>query len=159
MAKLKLEQVKNIEKDRKKGIEVNEKGEKKLIEAEMSENAMEQIEALDDDDKAALEAAVLESRNIAKAVSESEIKEKGREVGESIKETSDRSFEYSDAEYRDAEKANDMKGDYCETGDSLSRSLKESGQEFKEIAKEGDRIKNELKAEYEKIASALEGVF
>ena len=159
MAKLKLEQTKNIEKDRKNGIEVNKKGERKLIEAEMSEKAMEQIEALDDDDKAFLEAAAAESRNIAKAVAESEIKEKGREVGESLKETTDRSSEYSDAEYRDAEKAHEMKGDYCETGDSLSRSLKESGQEFKEIAKEGSRIKNELKAEYEKIASSLEGVF
>ena len=80
-------------------MKVQESGEQKLEEAEASQGAMEQIEAIDDDDKAALDAARSESDGIAKAIAESEIKEPGREIGESLKETSEQSTEYSETEW------------------------------------------------------------
>lgn len=104
MGSLKLEQRQKVESDQEKGREVQESGEQKLEEAEASQGAMEQIEAIDDDDKAALDAARSESDGIAKAIAESEVKEPGREVGESLKETSEQSTEYSETEMADAEK-------------------------------------------------------
>lgn len=80
MGSLKLEQRQKVESDQEKGREVKEAGEQKLEEAEASQGAMEQIEAIDDDDKAALDAARSESDGIAKAIAESEVKEPGREV-------------------------------------------------------------------------------
>ena len=94
MGSLKLEQRQKVESDQERGREVQESGEQKLEEAEASQGAMEQIEAIDDDDKAALDAARSESDGIAKAIAESEIKEPGREIGESLKETSEQSTEY-----------------------------------------------------------------
>lgn len=66
MGSLKLEQRQKVESDHEKGTEIKEAGEQKLEEAEASQGAMEQIEAIDDDDKAALDAARSESDGIAK---------------------------------------------------------------------------------------------
>ena len=57
MGSLKLEQRQKVESDQERGREVQESGEQKLEEAEASQGAMEQIEAIDYDDKAALDAA------------------------------------------------------------------------------------------------------
>ena len=50
MGSLKLEQRQKVESDQEKGREVQESGEQKLEEAEASQGAMEQIEAIDDDE-------------------------------------------------------------------------------------------------------------
>lgn len=159
MGSLKLEQKQKVESDQECGSEIKEAGEQKLEEAEASQGAMEQIEAIDDDDKAALDAARSESDGIAKAIAESEVKEPGREVGESLKETSEQSTEYSETEMADSEKAAEMVGDYSEVGGELSSELQESGQEFQEIAEESDQVNDELQSEYDQIAASLEGVF
>lgn len=159
MGSLKLEQSRKVEYDQERGKEVQENVETKLEEAEASNAAMEQIEAIDDDDKASLDQAVTESAEIAKNTVESEIREPGTEIGESLKETSEQSQEYSETEKKDAEKATEMTGDYSETGSELAENLQESGQEFQEIAEAGDQTKSELDAEYDRLAAALEGVF
>lgn len=159
MGSLKLEQRQKVESDQERGREVQESGEQKLEEAEASQGAMEQIEAIDDDDKAALDAARSESDGIAKAIAESEIKEPGREIGESLKETSEQSTEYSETEMADAEKASEMVGGYSEVGGELSSELQGSCQEFQDIAEESDQVNDELQSEYDQLAAALEGVF
>lgn len=159
MGSLKLEQRQKVESNQEKGGEIKEAGERKLEEAEASQGAMEQVEAIDDDDKAALDAARSESDGIAKAVAESEIKEPGHEVGESLKENTEQSTEYSEIEMADAGKASEMVGDYSDVGGGLSGELQESAQEFQEIAEESDQVNDELQSEYDQIAAALEGVF
>lgn len=159
MGSIKLEQRQKVESNQERGREVQEGGEEKLEEAEVSNAALEQIEAVDDDDKAALDAARSESDGIAKALAESEIKEPGREVGESLKETSEQSNEYAETEKSDAEKASTMEGDFSGVGSELAGELQESGQEFMDIAEEADQINDELEAEFEQLAAALEGVF
>ena len=159
MGSLKLEQRQKVESYREKGSEIKEVGKQKLEEAEASQGAMEHIEAIDDDDKAALDAARNESDGIAKAIAESEVKEPGHEVGESLRETSEQTIEYSETEMADAEKASEMVGDYSAVGGELSSELQKSGQEFQEIAEESDQINDELQAEYDQLAAALEGVF
>lgn len=159
MGSVKLEQRQKVENDREKGREIKEAGDTKLEEAETSSAALEQIEGVDEDDKAALDAAKSESDGIAKAIAESEIKEPGREVGESLKETSEQSTEYSETEMADADKASEMVGDYSDVGSGLSSELQESGQEFQEIAEESDQVNDELQSEYDQLAAALEGVF
>ena len=57
MGSLKLEQRQKVESDQEKGTEIKEAGEQELEEAETSQEAMEQIEGVDDDDKAALDTA------------------------------------------------------------------------------------------------------
>ena len=138
MGSLKLEQRQKVESDQEKGTEIKEAGEQKLEEAETSQEAMEQIEGVDDDDKAALDTARENANEIAKATAESEIKEPGREVGESLKETSEESTEYSETEMEDAAKASEMVGGYSEVGGELSDELQESGDEFQEIAEESE---------------------
>lgn len=159
MGSIKLEQRQKVENDQEKGREIQENAEQKLEEAEVSNAAFEQIEAVDDDDKAALDAARSECDGIAKALAESEIKEPGREVGESLKETSEQSTEYAETEMADAEKASTMEGDYSGVGSELSGELQESGQEFQDIAEEAEQVDEELEAELEQRAAALEGVF
>lgn len=159
MGSLKLEQHQKVESAQERGQEIHEVGEQKIDEAETSAQALEQIEGIDDDDKSALEAARGESDSIAKALAESEIKEPGLEVGESLKETSEESTEYSETEMADAEKASEMTGDFSETGAELSESLQDSGQEFQDIAEESDETNDELQAEFEQAAAELEGMF
>lgn len=159
MGSLKLEQRQKVESDQERGREVQEAGEQKLEEAETSQEAIGQIEAIDDDDRAALDAAISESDGIAKAIAESEIEEPGREIGDSLKETSEQSSEYAETEMSDAQKATEMNGDYSEVGSGLSEELQQSGQEFQEIAEESDQVNDELQAEYDKLAAELEGVF
>lgn len=159
MGSLKLEQRQKVECAQEKGGEIKEAGEQKLEEAEASQGAMEQIEAIDDDDKAALDAARSESDGIAKAIAESEVKEPGREVGDSLKENAEQSAEYSEIEMADAEKASEMVGDYSEVGGGLSGELQKSAQEFQEIAEESDQVDDELQSEYDQIVASLEGVF
>lgn len=159
MGSVKLEQRQKVEKDQERGTEIKEAGEQKLEDAENTMNAFEQIETVDDDDKAALETAISTSEGIAKSIAESEIKEPGREVGESLKETSEESTEYSETEMAGAEKASEAVGDYAEVGGNLSAELERSGQEFEEIAAQSDQVRDELASEYESLAAALEGVF
>lgn len=159
MGKLKLETRFRVEKDHEHGLEIREAGEQKLEEADASQSAMAQIEAIDDDDQAALDAARSESDGIAKAIAESEIKEPGREVGESLKETAEQSIEYSEIEISDAAKASEMVEDYFDVGSRLSAELQESGLDFQEIAEDSDLINDELQQEYDELAKALEGVF
>lgn len=159
MSSLKLEQRQKVENDQERGQEITEISEQKIEEAEVSAQALESIEAIDDDDKAAVDAARSESDGIAKALAESEIREPGNEVSESLTETSEQSNEYSETEMADADKANEMTGDFSVTGAELSGQLQESGQEFQEIADEGDRINDELQSKFEQMAAELEGVF
>ena len=159
MGSVKLEQHQKVEKDQERGTEIKEVAEQKLEEAEASKNALDQIETVDDDDKAALETALTTSEGIAKSIAESEIKEPGREVGESLKETSEESTEYSETERAGAEKASEMVGDYTEVGGNLAGELEQSGQEFEEIAAQSDQIRDELMSEYDQRAAALEGIF
>jgi|GEM_PF-899090 len=159
MSSPKLEQRQKVESNQERGNEVKESGEQKLEEAEASQEAMEPIEAIDDDDKAALDAAKSESDGIAKAIAESEIKAPGREIGESLKETAEQSNEYSETEMADAEKASEMVGDYSGVGGELASELQQSGQEFQEIAEESDQVNDELQSEYDQLAAAMEGVF
>lgn len=159
MGSLKLEQRQKVESDQGRDLEIQEVGEQKIEEAETSAQALEQIEAIDDDDKAAVDAARSESDGIAKALAESEIKEPGSDVGESLKETSEQSTEYSETEMTDAEKASEMTGDFSETGAELSESLQESGQEFQDIAEESDQVNDEMQSKFEQMAAELEGVF
>lgn len=159
MGSLKLEQRQKVERDQERGQEIQETGEQKIEEAEISAQALEQIEAIDDDDKAAVDAARGESDGIAKALAESEIKEPGVEVGKSLNETSDVSNKYSEIEKADADKASEMTGDFDNTGAELSRGLQESGQEFQEIADESDQVNDEMQSKFDQMASKLEGVF
>ena len=159
MGMLKLEQRQKIEDSRERGREIQETGEQKLEEAEISVQALEQIEAIDDDDQAAVEAARMESDGIAKALAESEIAEPGAEVGEALKATSLESTEYSETELADAEKAAEMTGDYGDTGGDLSGHLWESGEEFREISAQSDQSREEIQSRLDQIASRLEGVF
>ena len=159
MGSLKLEQRQKVESDHERGQEIQEVGEQKIEEAETSAQAMEQIEAIDDDDKAALESARNEADGIAKSLAESEIKDPGAEVGESLIETSEQSNEYSETEMADAEKASEMTGDFSETGSELSESLQESGQEFQDIAEESDQTNDEMQSKFEQMSAELEGVF
>jgi len=159
MGSLKLEQRQKVESDQERGKEITETGEQKIEEAEASAQALESIEAIDDDDKAAVDAARSESDGIAKALAESEIKEPGAEVGESLKETSEQSTEYSETEMKDADTATEMTGDFGGVGSELSSQLQESGQEFQEIANESDQVNDELQSEFDQIAAALEGMF
>lgn len=159
MGTLKMEQGQKIERDQERGQEVQEIGEQKIEEAETSAEALGQIEAIDDDDRAAVEAARSESDGIAKALAESEIKEPGSQIGESLKETSSESREYSGIEMADAEKAAEMTGDYSGTGSELSGSLQESAQEFQELADRSDQVNTELQSKLSQMSAHLEGVF
>lgn len=159
MGSLKLEQRQKVERGKERGQEIQEVGEQKIEEAEISAQALEQIEAIGDDDKAAVDAAQSESNGIAKALAESEIKEPGSEVGESLKETSEQSKGYRETEMTDAEKALEMTGDFDETGVELSESFQESGQEFQNIAEESDQVNDEMQSKFEQMAAELEGVY
>lgn len=159
MGTLKMEQRQKVERDQERGHEVQEVGEQKIEEAETSAEALGQIEAIDDDDRAAVDAARSESDGIARALAESEIKEPGAEIGESLKETASESMEYSDIEMADAEKAAEMTGDYTGTGSELSGSLQESAQEFQEISAQSDQVNADLQSKLGQMAAHLEGIF
>lgn len=159
MGSLKLEQRQKVENDQERGQEIREGGETKLEEAEVSNEAMSSIEAIDDDDKAAVDAARAEADGIAKMIAESEIRTPGQEVGESLKETSEQSVEYSETEMEDADKASEMTGDFSDAGSELASNLQESGEEFQEIADESDEISNEMTSELEQLAASLEETF
>ena len=133
MGSLKLEMRQRVEDAQEQGQEIQENAEKEIEEAEVSAEALGSIEGVDDDDKAALDAARSEADGIAKERAESEIKEPGSEVSESLKETSEESTEYSEQEMEDADTASEMTGSYSETGSELSSELQESGQEFSQL--------------------------
>lgn len=159
MGSLKLEQREKVEADQERGQEITEVGEQKLEEAEVSNEAISQIEAIDDDDKAALDAARSEASEIAKEVAESDIKSPWEEVSGSLEATASESREYSETERQDAEKAAEMTGDYSETGAGLSETLEASGEEFEDIAEQSDQVNEEKSAELEQLMANLEGVF
>lgn len=159
MGSLKLEQREKVEADQERGQEITEVGEQKLEEAEASNEALSQIEAIDDDDKAPLDIARSESSEIAKEVAESDIRSPWEEVSSSLESTASESREYSDTERKDAEQATEMTGDYTETGAKLSETLEESGEEFEDIAEQSDQVNEEKSAEFEQLMANLEGVF
>ena len=159
MGRLKLEQHHKVEQADQRGREIQEVAEIKNEEAEISSNAVRSIEGVDDDDRAAVEAAISESSSIAKALAESEIKAPGAEVGESLNETMNESTEYANQEYADASTAGEMTGDYSGVGSGLRGSLEQSGQEFQEIADESDRLNGELQAIFADQAAKLESAF
>ena len=61
MGSLKLEQRQKVESDQGRGLGIQGVREQKIEDAETSAQALEQIEAIDDDDKAAVDAARSES--------------------------------------------------------------------------------------------------
>lgn len=159
MGRLKLEQQGKVEQAGIRGNEIREVAEQKNEDAARSAEAVFSIEGVDDDDKAALEAAVSESSGIAKALAESEIRAPGAEVGESLNETSRESNEYANQEFADAQTASEMIGDFSDVGSGLSSSLEQSGQEFQEIAGASDSLNAELQEMFAQQASMLEGAF
>lgn len=159
MASKKLEQQKKLEEAQEAGKKNIEGANEHLNEANESAEAMAEIEAVDDDDVAALEAARSSANERAKMISESEIKNPGAEIGEKLKETSEESKELAEKESEAADQATGMTGSYSEIGSELSKKLMESGQEFEENAEESDATDAELEQEYLQIAGELEGAF
>lgn len=78
MGSKKIEVRQKVETGVEQGQEIAENGEKKIEDAETSEQALSSIEIVDDDTAAAVETARSESEAIAKGVAESEIEEPGR---------------------------------------------------------------------------------
>lgn len=159
MGSLKLEQHQKVERDNERGVQIQEVGSVKIEEAESSVTSLEQIQAIDDDDRAAVDAARSESNGIANAVSESEIREPGTDVKESLRETSRQSQEYSAMELQDASRAAEMTGDYSGTGAGLAGSLETSAAEFQDISDESDTMSGEMQAKFDQMSGILEGMF
>jgi hypothetical protein len=159
MGQKKIEMNQRVEADKERGQEIAEKGDQKIEEAEASQEALQSIEIVDDDDEKAVEQARTESNGIAKGIAESEIKEPGESVSESFKETSEQSKEYSETEMQSAATATEMTADYSGVGSELSSELQQSGQEFQEIADQADQSSDELKSRLDQEVADLEGVF
>lgn len=112
-----------------------------LLEIEEMSNGYQQI---DDDDKAILDSIRVPSDGIAKAIAESEIKEKPREL-----------WNASDlSKYTIGTPIQEKQG-----AENIEQSLELAGKEFEELAKNIGIDDAELQAEYEQMAEELESIF
>lgn len=112
-----------------------------LLEIEEMSNGYQQI---DDDDKAILDSIREPSDGIGKAIAESEIKEKPREL-----------WNASDlSKYTIGTPTQEKQG-----AKSIEQSLELAGKEFEELANNMEIDDAELQAEYERMAEELEGIF
>ena len=112
-----------------------------LLEIEERSNGYQQI---DDDDKAILDSIREPSDGIEKAIAESEIKEKPREL-----------WNASDlGKYTMGTLTQEKQG-----AKSIEQSLELTGKEFEELANNMEIDDAELQAEYERMAEELEGIF
>ena len=112
-----------------------------LLEIEEMSNGYQQI---DDDDKAILDSIRVPSDGIAKAIAESEIKEKPREL-----------WNASDlAKYTIGTPIQEKQG-----AENIEQSLELAGKEFEELANNMEIDDAELQAEYERMAEELESIF
>lgn len=100
---------------------------------------------IDDDDKAALDAARAKSDGIAIAIAESEMREPWR--------ATDIGREFINTPTTDKKRA-EQQEHY-----DLQAELEMSGAEFMAIAAEADLIDDELQAEYDRLAAELENLF
>ena len=149
----------SLEEAEQRGMEVRENAEQKIDEAQESKEALDQIEAIDDDDKAALQEAINESRDIAQGIAENEITTPGSEISSSLEGISEQSSEYSETEIQDSEKASGTIGDFQGPGAELASKLQESGESFRELADESSEMNEEMQSEFQQDAATLESVF
>ena len=159
MGSKKMELRGQIDKAEQQGGEIREGGEQKVEEVEISAQALESTETVDDDDKAAVDAARSEAEGISKMVAESDIRAPGQEVGEQLHETAAEARESGDITLQGAETAGEMTGDYSDTGSNLGSQLEASGEEFHEIGEESDQVDAEMQAELERLAAQVESTF
>lgn len=134
MGFLKLEHQKRIEKGKEKGQDIIETGEQKIRELEEYQ-AFDQIEAIDDDDKAAVDAARSEAEGGFGSLVESKIKVPFAEIYESL----------IDIDYIDE---NDLS--------SLLNDLNESTQDTME---ETEQTESEIQSKIEQMVGELENLF
>ena len=112
-----------------------------LLEMEEMSNGYQQI---DDDDKAILDSIRVPSDGISKAIVESEIKEKPREL-----------WNASDlGKYTIGTPTQEKQG-----AKSIEQSLELARNEFEELANNKEIDDAKLQAEYERMAEELEGIF
>lgn len=112
-----------------------------LLEMEEMSNGYQQI---DDDDKAILDSIRVPSNGISKAIAESEIKEKPREL-----------WNASDlGKYTIGTPTQEKQG-----AKSIEQSLELARKEFEELANNKEIDDAKLQAEYERMAEELEGIF
>ncbi len=112
-----------------------------LLEIEEMSNGHQQI---DDDDKAILDSIRVLSDGIRKAIAESEIEEKPREL-----------WNASDlGKYTIGTPTQEKQG-----AKSIEQSLELAGKEFEELANNMEIDDAELQAEYERMTEELEGIF
>lgn len=112
-----------------------------LLEMEVMSNGYQQI---DDDDKAILSAIREPSEGIKKAIAESEIEEKPRELWNAS----------NLGKYTIGTPTQEKQG-----AKSIEQSLEFSGKEFEELANNMEIDDAELQAEYDRMAEELEGIF
>ena len=159
MGQKKIEMNQRVEADKERGQEIAEKGDQKIEEAEASKEAITSIEIVEDDDEKAVEQGIKDSDAIARGLAETDVKEPGERVSESLKETSEQSKEYSEIEMQGSAKATEMTADYSGVGSEVSSELQQSGQEFQEIADGADQENDELNSRVDQIVASLEGIF
>ncbi len=112
-----------------------------LLEIEEMSNGHQQI---DDDDKAILDSIRVLSDGIRKAIAESEIEEKPREL-----------WNASDlGKYTIGTPTQEKQG-----AKSIEQSLELAGKDFEELANNMEIDDAELQAEYERMTEELEGIF
>ena len=159
MGKIKLEQNTKLENDRRQANEITRTGEHKLEDAALSRSALDRIKAVDDDDTQAIEAAQRDAGSIAKHIARSEVREPGDKTARSLEKTGETCTDYGNTELDNSRTAREMSGDFGDTGGRLGASLLESGKEFLDIARRSEQAGDKLKADFERIAKALEGAF
>lgn len=154
-----MEYQERINEGQEKGNEISELGQQKLDEAAESNDAFISIERVDEDDEEAVESATAEAQQISSEIANGEIREPSSEVGESLHEVSEEATESGDTEDSNAETAAEMTGDYSDVGSNLSSEFTQSGEEYRRLSELSEGTSEQLQAEHEQAAAALESIF
>lgn len=149
----------NVETLTESGNEVTENANERLREAEISVEALNSLECIDDDDREAADTGRSEAMSISAGIAESQIDYPTSELANQYAETSREASEYAGIEHSDAAKAGGLVSDYSGVGANLAASFEASAVEFEGIAAESDSSSSNLQARNTNLSNALRGIF
>lgn len=132
-----------------------EEGGELAEEKEQNTEIMASLEAIDDDDKEAVEQGKNEAAEISDGLAESALESPTEQINENVEATVEEQTEYKSTEESDASIAAGIEGNYSGVGSGLEASFEQSAEAFEENINSATELKEDSNDQVQALISRL----
>lgn len=147
-----IQRMTDLERDRQN---VEAKGLEQQRSAEQANDAMNNIEIIDEDEQSLVDSSKSDAKSVADMIATNEVDNPKETIAQSLEDNSTEARGYAGIERNNAAKASTMEGNFSSIGSSLSSSLEQKASDYDSTSDRSIEVKNETISTLSSVASAI----